>query len=110
MSVKIVNYTSKLQKDFDQKSNIFLRLATEQVVRIALPKTPKKQGNLRRDVIKQVLGLKGKVIWGKNYAGYQEEKQFRNYTTPGTGPHFAKNAVSDMIRVFSKIAKDAKLI
>ena len=62
------------------------------------------------DIVKQVLGLKGKIVWGKNYAIYQESKQYRNYTTPGTGPHFAENSVKEVVRNSESIAKKVGLI
>jgi hypothetical protein len=110
MIAKINDYTPEVLKTLDQKSNIFLREASDEVVKISTPNTPKKTGRLRMDVVKQVLGLKGKVVWGKNYAKFQELKQFRNYTTPGTGPNFAINAILGMIKLTGKIAKVAGLI
>lgn len=64
----------------------------------ANPKTPKEFGDLRRNVLKQVLGLTGIIQWRQKYALPQEEKQFVNYTTPGTGPHFARDAVRSEVK------------
>lgn len=61
-------------------------------------------------MLKQVLGLHGKVIWGKNYAGFQERKQYQNYTTAGTGPHFAENAVRTVAARADEHFRRAKLI
>ena len=109
-TVTVKDYTDQIKKDLQQKSNIFLRLATDSVVQISTPKTPKKSGRLRMDIVKQVLGLKGKIIWGKNYGVYQETKQFKHYTTAGTGPHFAENAVNAMIKLTNTIGRKAGLI
>ena len=77
---------------------------------ISEPKTPKKSGRLRMDVVKQVLGLAAKVVWGKKYGVYQETKRFKKYTTPGTGPHFAENAAKDLPPLTEKVAKNSGLI
>lgn len=109
MTVIIHDNTNEVLKTLDQKSNIFLRMASDEVVKISIPNTPKKTGRLRMDIVKQVLGLKGKIVWGKNYGVFQELKQFKKYSTPGTGPHFAENAINAMIKLTSKIAKAAGL-
>lgn len=93
MAYKIIDNTSQIQSNTKQKASIFLRSMAEEIVSISTPKTPKRSGRLRGNVLKQVLGLNGKIVWKQDYAVYQEEKQHRNYTTAGTGPHFAKDAV-----------------
>lgn len=109
MSVKIVDHSSKIISDFKVKSSIFLRLIADEIVNIATPKTPKNTGRLRSDILKQVSGTKGKIIWGKNYGIYQETKKFKNYTTPGTGPHFAKDAVGLATKKTGATARKAGL-
>lgn len=110
MSVKITDNTRTITNDTKSKSSIFLRLMADEIVAIALPKTPKKMGNLRRDILKQVLGLSGKIVWGKNYAAKQEVTQFKRYTTPGTGPHYAENSVNAGVTRTTSVAKKAGLI
>lgn len=110
MGVSLTDNTRNIEDNITQKANLFLRNMSEFVVNAAEPNTPKDTGRMRADVVKQVLGLKAKIIWGKNYAVYQETKQFRNYTTPGTGPHFAKNAIEQGKKNTSKIARSAGLI
>lgn len=105
MSVVINDYTPKIEADINQKASIFLRFMTDEIVKNSTASTPKKTGRLRNDILKQVLGLKGRIIWGKNYAIYQEKKQYTNYTTPGTGPNFAENAVKNAVSLTSKIAE-----
>lgn len=109
MSVRIIDKTPEVDFQAQQKCNIFLRTMADHIVSISTPKTPKKTGRLRMDVVKSVLGLKGKIKWGKNYASRQEETQFVNYTTPGTGPHYAKNAVNQAVGDTQLIAKRAGL-
>ena len=110
MSVKITDNTHNVENMITQKGNIFLRLFAEDVVKISEPNTPKKVGNLRRDVLKEVLGLAGKIKWVKEYVGYQEKKQFKHYTTPGTGPHFAENAIDSAISKQDATMRRAGLI
>jgi len=110
MSVKITDNTVSIKQSFRSRSSIFLRIAAEEIVRESTKKTPKRLGNLRRDIIKEILGVSGKIVWGKNYAKYQETKQFKKYTTPGTGPHFAENAVKNITMSIGNIARKAGLI
>lgn len=91
------------------KASIFLRSAEDAIDNEANPNTPKKFGNLRNDLVKSVTGLVGKIVWGKNYAIYQESKQYKNYSTPGTGPHFAENAVKKVASQTDNLAKSSNL-
>ena len=110
MSFKIMDNTELIIQESTIKASIFLRKMSDEIVNEAKKHTPKKTGRLRIDIIKQVLGLKGKLKWGKSYAVFQETKQFKNYTTPGTGPHFAENAVKNSAKKTGVIAKASGLI
>lgn len=110
MSVKTVDNTPKLSIDSKRNASLGLRFILDAIDRTAGPKTPKRDGNLRRDISKQVLGLRGTITWRKGYAGYQENKQYRNYTTPGTGPHFAQNAVKEVAADAVRYFKQAGLL
>lgn len=107
---RVTDNTRQVESFLTQKSSMFLRMMSEDIVRNSTAKTPKKTGRLRLDVIKQVLGLKGKIEWGKTYAVFQETKQFKNYTTPGTGPHYAENGVKDGIKNTQSVARQVGLI
>lgn len=107
---RIIDNTKVVFKNIETNASVFLRNMADEIINIATPKTPKKTGRLRMDVIRQVLGLNGKVKWGKNYAKYQETKQFKNYTTPGTGSGFAEKSVREAITKTSEIARRSKLI
>lgn len=107
MSYKSTDNTATVEQNITQKASLFLRFFENEVVKISLPKTPKKTNRLRLDILKQVLGLKGKIAWGKKYAVFQETKQFKNYSTPGTGPHFAENAIMKAVKLTGQIAKKA---
>lgn len=110
MAYRITDRSTQFGQSTTQKASTFLRVAAENIVNESTRKTPMKTGRLRMDVLKQVLGLHGSVVWGKNYAKYQEEKQFQNYTTPGTGPHFAENAVKKIVGQTQIIARSVGLI
>ena len=117
MSIKITDSTAIIKSQTAQKASIFLRTMADELVTLSTPGTPRDKGNLRQDIIKQVLGLKGKVVWGKNYAAYQERgvrrdgsRRVRKYTTPGTGAHFAQNAAKLLPGSTVKIAKGVGLI
>jgi hypothetical protein len=94
MPVKITHTSKNFLAGQRQKVPLALRFILEDIERLADPKTPRETGNLRNNKIKQVLGTTAKIAWRMNYAIYQEQKQFSNYTTGGTGPHFAENAVT----------------
>lgn len=108
-SVTVNDNTLHVERDILQRASIFLRTVADEIVDISTPRTPKKTGSLRNEILKQVLGLKGKVVWGVNYAIFQEKRQFRNYTTSGTGPHFAENAVKIVVKNTDKIARKVGL-
>lgn len=110
MSVKITDNTATIVTDNLRNANLALRFMVEDVERIARPVTPKKMGNLRKDILKTVIGLRGTIKWDKKYAIYQEKKQFKNYTTPGTGPHYAENSVKQVVDNAEKYFKKARLI
>lgn len=109
MSVDVKDNTNQIKGDVIQKASLFLRLMADEIISISTPKTPKKSGRLRMDIVKEVLGLHGKIKWGKNYAVFQETKKFKNYTTPGTGPHYAEDSVKQAIGNTSKVVARAGL-
>ncbi len=108
--MKVTDYTGEIKNSVLQRASLFLRLMTNEMTLLSEPKTPKKTGRLRMDVLKQVLGLNGKVVWGKKYAAILEEKQFRNYTTPGTNKDYAKNAAKLLPIKTESVARRAGLI
>lgn len=110
MPFEIIDNTNQIVSNLQQRSSIFLRTMADEIVKDAEPNTPKDRGNLRRDIVKSVLGLRGTIIWGKHYAKFQEKKQYRNYTTSGTGPHFAENAVKSAAKRTEQIARKSGLI
>lgn len=114
MSVKVNDNHAKITIDTVRKASVALRFIGDDVLRRSTPITPKKRGNLRRDTLVQVLGLSARIKWGKNYAVYQERGygrgQFRNYTTPGTGAHFAEKSVKAAVQNADSQFKKAGLI
>jgi hypothetical protein len=109
MSVKVQDFSPQVISTMKQRGSLFLRMMSENMVTSANPVTPKKTGRLRMDVIKQVLGLKGEIRWGKNYAAIREKVEARNYTTPGTHAHYAEEGVRKGAKNTSQIAKRAGL-
>lgn len=99
MSVKTTDNTSRIKIDIQRKANLAVRFLLDGIDRSARPNTPKEFGPLSQSVQKQVLGTRGIITWPQKYAQPQEAgiihgSRVRNYTTPGTGPHFAENAVT----------------
>lgn len=110
MSVKFSDNTAKIIFEHDNSTSLAIRYMLDAIETTAFPKTPKRDGNLRKDILKQVLGKKGIITWKKNYAVYQEKKQFVNYSTPGTGPHFAEGAVRKVTDNSAQYFRKARLI
>jgi len=110
MSVRVKDYTNRVILDTSRKSSLALRFMTDSIQDASLPKTPKDKGNLRQNVLKTVIGLRGTIKWGQKYASILENKQFANYTTAGTGPHYAENAVMKVVRNPSESFRKAGLI
>lgn len=106
MSVKIKDNTVKIIVNTDSNINLALRKMLDDIDKEAMPKTPRKTGELRKDILKSVIGKKGKIKWGMNYALYQEKKLFSHYTTAGTGPHYAENAVNKVVNNADKYFKN----
>jgi hypothetical protein len=110
MSVKVTDNSNKINQQTAQNASVALRLIASAIVQEATPKTPRQFGDLRNRILKQVLGLTGKIVWQMPYAGIQESKKFRNYTTPGTGPHFAQNAVTKIVEDSNKYFRQAGIV
>lgn len=72
MSVTVINQMPVAQATIKAKTAIGLRRATQDVRRLARPKTPHKSGDLANRGRQQVLGLAGTVSWDVAYAQYQE--------------------------------------
>lgn len=104
--------SNMLKVDADTKRNISLavRYTLDDIQKTSKEKTPKRLGDLRKNVVKKVFGTKGSIVWQQKYAAYQEAgarkdgtHRVSNYTTPGTGPHFADDAVKEVMTERVKI-------
>lgn len=103
MSVKIEHRENSIITALKFKVAIANRLIIEDIHRTSLHNTPMVSSKLRRNVTKTVVSetYTGTIIWRQPYSSYQERGSraegpphvVRNYTTPGTGKDFAKNAV-----------------
>ena len=81
-----------------------------EVKKNAMFTTPLKKGDLSTQVFVRSQGNVATITWEMPYASYQERGMradgshvIKNYTTPGTGPHFAYNAVHDTLSNFDKL-------
>lgn len=97
MAYRIINRVPIIKTANQAAIPIAIRFMLENTHDLALPKTPRDTGDLSKNVSKVILGRRGIITWAMNYAIYQEKKQYSNYTTPGTGPHYAENAVQNTI-------------
>jgi hypothetical protein len=115
MSVRVTDNGAKLLVEVTTGAALFLRFLMDDVDKRAFPITPKKEGRLRESPLKQVLGLHGRMEWKKVYAAPQEAgvirgRQVRNYTTPGTGPHYAEKAVTGAVLNAEGTMRKARLV
>jgi len=109
MPIKSTNNTVYIKAKISANIPLALRLALDDIHRVADPVTPKRLGDLRSQVRKQVLGQRGSITWLSRHAIYQENKQYANYTTPGTGPGFARKSAISIVGEFDKYLKKAGL-
>lgn len=110
MSVKIKDNTNMIILSTQRKAGLALRYMLEDIHSIANPKTPRDKGYLRRNVLKSVVGLSGQIKWGQKYASRLETKKFVNYTTSGTGPHYASTSVRTVAKSPQEAMRKARLI
>lgn len=105
---------ARIKSEHKNKVSLALRFALDGIHKESTADTPKLTGQLRADIKKSVTGNRGKITWGKRYAAYQERGytsgKVRRYTTPGTGAHFAENAVKKESGEFHKYARMAGLL
>lgn len=109
MAFRFVDNTAQVKQQIHRKGSLMLRRMLDGVEKAADPQTPKDTGDLRMNKLKQVLGLKAVIQWRQKYAAIQETKQFQNYTTAGTGPHYASKAVKKVSGELPKYAREADL-
>lgn len=108
MSYRYESHTYENIAKHELGTNLAIRFALEDIRQTAEPKTPKKTGELRSSAI--ILANKGVVNWTSDHAEIMENKEFPNYTTPGTGPHFARNAVKEVEQRFDQHLRRAGVI
>lgn len=114
MSVRVTDNTPRVKMEVTRKASVFLRIASEAVKQNAMPKTPRDTGRLRESPLIQVLGRRATIQWRKVYAAVQERGVIRgsrivNYTTPGTGPNYAENAVRKAVNDTPSLLRKAGL-
>lgn len=98
MSVSVRDHTSSVKDEVHTKASLALRFMLDAIEQLSDPTTPKRLGDLRRNKLKQVLGLHAVIQWRQRYAAAQEDKQHLHYTTGGTGAHYAENAVKKVVQ------------
>lgn len=113
MSVKVIDNHPMISSRTQAKIPVFIRSFAEAVLVSSRPRTPYKEGNLRRQTRIEVLGNKGRLKWLVDYASFQERGYtsgpVRRYTTAGTGKNFAIDAVKKEANRVTTHAKKAGL-
>lgn len=108
MAYRYVSNVRYVQAKTELGMEMAIRLALEDIRRTAAPMTPYKTGELRSSaVIRQTEGV---VNWIADHAEILENKEFQNYTTPGTGAHFAERAVRQVEQRFDQHLRAAGVI
>lgn len=95
MGVKITDNSDLAKFKVESDVMIINRLIIEDIHYRSSPVTPMKTGNLRLKVDKVTDGKQSIIRWLSPYSSRQENVYFKHYTTPGTGPHFARDSVRD---------------
>lgn len=117
MTVEYKDYTDNIKQRMKARKIAAQRRILDDIYKESLPNTPKKKGWLRRldgsekpDAGREVDKTTGRatITWSLPYASYQERgmrydgsHKVKHYTTPGTGPWFAKNAVEKVITPYN---------
>lgn len=95
MGVKITDNSDLAKFKVESDVMIINRLIIEDIHSRSSTITPMKTGNLRLKVDKTTDGKQSIIRWLSPYSARQENVHFKHYTTPGTGPHFARDSVKD---------------
>lgn len=119
MSVQFLDNTDRVKNAIEDAIGLSIRWSLEDIYAEATPKTPMNKGDLRTRVLRTMeSNSKGVIAWNSNYAGVQEQGyrrstngivHFRNYTTPGTGPHYAENAIKKIVDRFPEYLERTKI-
>lgn len=82
-----------------------------------LPLTPRRSGALRRSIVTSAVGHTAQIGWRLPYAIDQDlgvdqksGRVYRNYTTPGTGPHFKDKALALTIKQLDPMFREVGLV
>ena len=115
MNVKVIDHTPVILVKNARAINLALRMMLDGIDQEAFRNTPKKKGELRKDIFKNVSANSGKIQWRERYAATQEAgvikgRRIRNYTTAGTGPKYAENAVTKVVRDSVSYMKKAGVV
>lgn len=118
MSVRVINKTTTVKSNIQSGISLAIRLMLDDVHKNSVLKTPMADTHDLRNRVRKVMVSqnKGFIEWMVHYANVQEKGWrydprtgkkviFRNYTTPGTGAHFAENAVKMTMQNFQKFLK-----
>lgn len=93
MGVKITDNSALTKFKVESDIMVINRFIIEDIHFKSSPATPMKTGDLRLKVDKTTEGKKSVIRWLSPYSAIQENVHFKNYSTPGTGPHFARDSV-----------------
>ena len=119
-SVKVVNNMPKFYRSNTEMMGGALSRMGRDIVNISKIRVPFKDGDLMKSAEEvKVSVLHRKVLYNKEYAGYQERakrkdgsRKVRNYSTPGTGKDFLKGAgkqvKQNVLNYFKQAASLAK--
>lgn len=108
MSSRVLDNTPLIKHLVQSRATLTNRLLIEEIHSRSIHKTPMDKGALRTMVSKSVAGNVAEIQWRAPYAIFQENKQFQNYTTPGTGPHFAESSVSEAMDKLQEIWEETE--
>lgn len=110
--VQVTNNTERFISDTGMKLNAGMRFIGELAVEKAEPLTPRRKGDLRRNVKVRMDTTRPRVTltWTKEYAAAQEVgtvrgRPIKKYNTAGTGKGYARKGVQQAIKQAPSIMK-----
>lgn len=107
-SVNVKVDLSRIEKKFSgtQMERVQYSLANK-IIKDTERFVPMREGHLRGNV--SLLSSGQTIRYGISYATYQYYKKYRNYTTPGTGPHWDMVAKGKYLSSWRNLVKNGIL-
>lgn len=107
---KFVDNTDYLKGLMNNRIHLMNNSLTSEIRKEAYFITPQKNGDLHTQIVTRSSGNEATITWEMPYAAYQERGMradgthvIKNYTTAGTGPHFAQQSAHTALNSLGRL-------